>query len=614
MPLYVPKRFSLLKGTGGTVAPGLQMRYLGNGNVLDMTGNTTATAQGSLAYSNETPYGRGQSFLLNGTNAWVRVTYNSVLAVTSTETLSLWFRIDSLAMTGYTNSMNLVAQSHYAVDNDFNLGYNLAGRLLFFWYNAGAVSAPLYRFNALTWYHAAVVVDTAAGFRSLYLNGELVGRAAAATRPSTTDDWAIGYSLGTSNQYFKGLITDVRMYNVALTSDQLKQSMGIDHYVGSRRRRKIYSSDPSGQPVNDPFLKCWLRGEGNTLDTTGKCTAAAVGAVTYAAGNNGQAFVFDGTDYVQITYNEHLHATDALTLMCWFRLASAPVGIWHVFGQSTNGNDNDLLFNNATNALLYYGFGAGFTCAVTFSTLTWYHVAVVCSAGMAVRRFFVNGVGSTQSAGTARANSTNNWSIAESLVFPNRKFKGMIEDARIYTRPLTQAEIVLAMNESPLYAERRPQPETLYDVLVTNSTNNGGAWELGEIFTVTLAGMVTKVRLYAITGESGTHTARLWITGTSTLLAGPWSFTAVGPGWVEYALPTPVRISAFTSYTLSISTGTDGSRSECTYTNTATNYKHIYHTSGAYTSTLGTMPTTAYTGSFLRDIVFVPDPSSLAFA
>lgn len=442
MSLFRLRRYQVRKALPVNSLTGLKAWYQAKGNSRDAMGNANGDTVSTVTYEGGPG---GVAFRFDGTS-YVRIPYVSALAVTSAETIMCWVKLDQLPGGGV--SYHVFGQSTSGNDNDLLIGYNVVNSWQFFGLpNGTVITAPVVP-TPLVWYHLAVVCDSSAGVKTLYVNGEPAITGVCSARTNSVYDWSIGESLVFTGRKFRGLIGDVRMYNAALTATQLKQIISEDLTNLSRPRR---NSLKTNQKLTISSFKLWLRAEGNTNDELSKSTAYFTGATAYASGNlgPGQAFAFSGSNYVRITYNSNLVITSALTLMCWFRLDSAP-GLWHVFGQSTNGNDNDLLFNGAT--LQYYGLGASpMNCTTSFSTLTWYHVAVVCSSASNSKQFYVNGNPAGSTTCTARNNSTNDWSVAESLVFTGRLFKGRIDDCQVYNVALTQAQVRKVMNGGVLY-------------------------------------------------------------------------------------------------------------------------------------------------------------------
>jgi hypothetical protein len=167
-----------------------------------------------------------------------------------------------------------------------------------------------------------------------------------------------------------------------------------------------------------------------------------------------------------------------------------------------------------------------------------------------------------------------------------------------------------------------PQTEAA-DHGVTDPTD----YELGTVFESSVAGQVTALRLWlgAVEGANpGTITGHLW-DGTGTVLATE-VFTGLSVGWNEVALSTPVAISAFTPYVVSANTnaGTTGTASYAAgvdgslgvgYFGAGITSGALTATSGVYTTTVGSFPTSSFpaTGggnSYFRDVQFVPEPST----
>jgi uncharacterized protein YaiE (UPF0345 family) len=148
----------------------------------------------------------------------------------------------------------------------------------------------------------------------------------------------------------------------------------------------------------------------------------------------------------------------------------------------------------------------------------------------------------------------------------------------------------------------------------TGTGGNGGSYELGTVFTSSVSGQITGVRVFGVQGESGNHTIRIWNNLSNTVIGGPYTFKFTGnDSWVQYNLGTPVSIAANTAYTVSVTTGTDTGKLYAAVTgdfnSAGSNANHLSWTAnaGVYTSTLGTRPTSTFNGNnYLRDIVFQP--------
>ncbi len=84
----------------------------------------------------------------------------------------------------------------------------------------------------------------------------------------------------------------------------------------------------------------------------------------------------------------------------------------------------------------------------------------------------------------------------------------------------------------------------------TPSANDPSSVELGLRFRTDVAGFITGIRFYKGSGNTGTHLGNLW-TDTGTNL-GTLTFTnETASGWQQASFPTPVAVSANTTYVVS---------------------------------------------------------------
>lgn len=79
------------------------------------------------------------------------------------------------------------------------------------------------------------------------------------------------------------------------------------------------------------------------------------------------------------------------------------------------------------------------------------------------------------------------------------------------------------------------------------------AVELGMRFVPSVGGAITSVRFYKGTGNTGRHTAALWDSAGRRLSAATYAGESAS-GWQSVTLPTPVRLTAGQTYTVSYHT------------------------------------------------------------
>src|SRR5712672_2400211 len=85
--------------------------------------------------------------------------------------------------------------------------------------------------------------------------------------------------------------------------------------------------------------------------------------------------------------------------------------------------------------------------------------------------------------------------------------------------------------------------------------NDGSAVELGVTFTADSSGFITGVRFYKYAQNTGTHIGSLWTT-SGTLLGTVTFSSESASGWQVATFPSPVAITASTTYIASYHTNT----------------------------------------------------------
>jgi hypothetical protein len=84
----------------------------------------------------------------------------------------------------------------------------------------------------------------------------------------------------------------------------------------------------------------------------------------------------------------------------------------------------------------------------------------------------------------------------------------------------------------------------------TASVNDPAAVELGMRWRPSRNGTVTAIRFYKGSGNTGTHTGSLWTAGGTRLATATFTNETAG-GWQTVTLPTPVAVTANTTYVVS---------------------------------------------------------------
>ena len=415
------------------------------GQLMNMS-TSTARVKGKI----------GQALSFDGSNDFVVNDASNIPKVT----ISAWINIPN-----YPANNSLVAGFSNDIGNNFNdkiIYVGTDGKVYFYVFDGGSktTSAPAAAISPNTWHH---VVGTANGNNAYsYVDGVLVGSVTAGNTYTSysTPKIFINGDIGIVNRfrYLNGKIDDVRVYNRALSGDEIK------------RLYKIGATLKVNTSINNDSLKNGLVGYwsfdgkdmagGTAYDRSGNSnngtlTPPAGGGPIRAIGKIGQGLSFDGVDdYVSVGDNDSLDITGSITVATWVRATSFGVGfneerlVFKGTGVSTaNIYTLGIADSKAMFSLHLAGFGASdclgnSPCIVSNTTLVtgrWYHVAGTYDG--ATIRIYVDGqLGGSQSVvstGTADANP---------VLFGSRSdgqdsLTGFLDDVRLYNRALTPAEI-----------------------------------------------------------------------------------------------------------------------------------------------------------------------------
>ncbi|MFH1725800.1 MAG: LamG-like jellyroll fold domain-containing protein [Elusimicrobiota bacterium] len=325
------------------------------------------------------------------------------------------------------------------------------------------------------WHHGVVVREGAR--TTLYLDGRM--ESYSDSSPSYTFDNPVGIGHDpNSPEYFNGVIDEVAVYDRALALEDIQQ-----HYQNGATGRG-YCDEPGGPACGDGLLQSGEEcDDGNTTDGDGcssfcarevlDCDPApvsywkldsgsgssaidsvgshdgAVSGAVWTEGRVGGALRFDGVDdYVQLGTVSGLGMTGlaARTIEAWFKLDQLPVDQGPVVSLGNIWDGEFILstqkYTYPTTRLFLWTDGQNMRGVTDLQTGVWYHaVAVFDGVNGAI---YLNGnledartfsvPTSDSPAYLGRSYSTYRGSL-------NQYFKGVIDEAVIYDRALSVAEI-----------------------------------------------------------------------------------------------------------------------------------------------------------------------------
>jgi hypothetical protein len=314
----------------------------------------------------------------------------------------------------------------------------------------------------------------------------------------------------------------------------------------------------------------WWSGDGNANDISGNSNNGILsGGVTFAAGEVGQAFSFDGsTGSVVVPDSTTLEVTTEFTLDAWINPAAlqsdpAQGGIISKVGGAAgnNGYQFGMTGNNTELFCLFNAPGEPWPQNQLAATVpggipinTWTHVA--CTYDNANLTIYVNGVsvgslavGSksvVQSASNLRISADDNGNVF---------FNGLIDEAEVFNRALTAGEVQSIFTAAS--AGKCKVPTTTTTTTTTSTTTSIAT-------TSTTSSTTTSTSTTTATTTSSTTTTQPTTTSTTT-----------------------------TSSTTSTSSTTTTTTTETTTTTSTTGATTTTSTTSSTTVTTTTLPTTS---------------------
>jgi hypothetical protein len=330
--------------------------------------------------------------------------------------------------------------------------------------NAAFVGTDL---NYNQWYYVAATWDGSTGTMSLYTNGVLAGQTVTDVRPlgELIPEDSPGVGIGNVNDGFNnfpftGDIDEISLYNRALSAAEIQAI----YNAGSAGKCPITASTCVSPPSG---LISWWPGEGNASDIAGT-NNGLLENVTFANGEVGQAFVFNGTNSgIRIPANASLNVGlgNGFTLEAWVNPSALQYGGFlppSMFEWNSGSGSGDpsvgVQFNlsgvgigslagqiqdtTATHRDIYSAPGI-------MVTNVFQHVALTYdkTTGMAV--LYRNGVVvATTNLGVFTPQTSFDLYLGERVAGPFAPFyfEGMIDEPSVYNRALSSNEIASIYN------------------------------------------------------------------------------------------------------------------------------------------------------------------------
>ena len=396
----------------------------------------------------------GQGLSFDGVDDQVVLPTSAVLSMTSSVTVSAWIRRQGNAAT-YARIFE-----HGMVSGAPNLEYSLIidnTDKLAFGLTTGGVADETPSNATLpqnVWIH---VVGTWDGTnKRLYINGSLdrtIAQSGTITEQNNTN--TLGYRIGPMHN-FNGLIDDVRIYNRALSADEIKRLYRIGGTL------KLGSS----QAQNTGSLTQGLVGYWSFDESTHGTTSVAdlsgnnnrghlINGPQKAIGKIGQGLSFDGVDDYVFVSSSHILTSNNWTAAGWCKVSGAGGDGHNILFES--GDDLGATVSGISlrcyrqsapigNASILAVVGANSEEVVNSTSPlplnTWIHVTGV-KEGTSLLLYINGALNNSATLSSAIMDYTGD--IVETVISTDNSrtgtVKGALDDVRVYNRALSADEI-----------------------------------------------------------------------------------------------------------------------------------------------------------------------------
>ena len=446
----------------------------------DLSGNNNNGAyNGGMGTIADTAEGGSLAYQLNGSQSVTNSTLD--LRTLKQFSFSVWFKSTSTSGNQMIFSYGETGQH----STDPALVHLRSSDLLMQFDGSTGTTASLPSIN--TWHHLGFVVDgenTDTSKRmQMYLDGQLVSSPSIASvlemYNPTSFTCNLGELNGISNFGLIGLADDFRVYNRALTQAEIS-------WLATERG--VLGTPPEGLGDEQLWLCPSIQDSANDLSGNGNDGTynGGMGTVADTSEGGSLAYDFDGTaDYIRVPKAnfDFLLETNSFSKSVWVRSDASSGQRTFIGGDLDSSDEGTALFQDTDGTfrgLRSKGVGA-YSPDTSSSTAVpvsqWFHVAWVVDGTTST--LYMNGVQISQDTGTfvtVAGPLTDDVLVGCYSSGGGREafLDGLIDDVRIYDRPLTQAEITHLASQRGVLGPAGSGPPASNPIALVNSTSVKG--------------------------------------------------------------------------------------------------------------------------------------------
>jgi len=309
------------------------------------------------------------------------------------------------------------------------------------------------------WYHIAFTKTSGniSSTSKIYVNGiEVAGSLEQPDQaPNITDsNIVIGRLHDATNRYWNGKINEISIFNTALNQTQVQEL--FNDGVAYDATTHSQSANLIGYWRNDG-VTTWKDRSTNSNDGTVQSTPDSItireglnsnrdGLGFYFTNPSSNVLRLNGVDeYVEVpkTGGINMSGGRPFTMSAWIKLDKLNADQAIMFSGAVSSNAENLLYVTSSNKIGWNNQGSNFanSSGTTISLGRWYHVAVTFNGTTTIKIYVDNDLDGTKSDCSGVAITDTSVLIGKRTHSNALHFNGLIDEARIYNRELSLAEI-----------------------------------------------------------------------------------------------------------------------------------------------------------------------------
>jgi len=420
----------------------------------------------------------GQALSFDGVDDYVGIA-NGIVAATADYTISAWVKISDFAVDSGAHRRIVMLKD--GAGNGISFGTYSTGNNFMFRKTGGTsvskVSANGY--NTGVWYHVAVT-KTADTTITIYVNG-IADTTTLADAGFTAGSYIGAYI--TSAGSFSGSLDEVRVYNRALSPEEIKRlyKMGATTKINVSRKDTLkeglvgyWTFDGPDMAADTAFDR-----SGNGFNATPTTTSAMP---SRTIGKIGQALEFNKTQGIDAGDNLDL-LTTPLSISVWVKASGSFTAAEGIVTKLAGGGNYRLVFTSTSccSSTVSFGIRDAASSYEEVASLTslelnnWYHVVATYDDSTKTGKIYINGVlNNTKSNFTlTRGDTTQRLQFGHNTNNTNAFFRGSLDEVRIYNRVLSTDEIKRLYKMGATTKINVSRKDTLINGLVGSWTFDG---------------------------------------------------------------------------------------------------------------------------------------------